>query len=140
VTLAGLLPLICRYEPLQVSGIRLERRRHPKFAALVDRLGKRLVTRAPDLRVLNFGDGAGIADADASLDDQPVARRARLLYVGAGLVVHTRIDELATILCHEIVHAATGDTRMCKIAGRLFTSLSAQLFFNSTGNLGRSHG
>jgi Zn-dependent protease with chaperone function len=125
--LAGLLPLAYRHQPLRISGIRLDPQRHPRFAALVGRLGKRLATRAPDIRVLDFGEGAGIADADVNLDDHPLVRKARLLYVGAGLVVHTRIDELATVLCHEIVHAATGDTRMCKIAGRLYASLHTQL-------------
>jgi Zn-dependent protease with chaperone function len=125
--LAGLLPLFHRHEALRISGISLEPRRHPKFTAVVDRLAKRLGTRAPDVRVLDFGENAGVADADACLDDQPLIPKARLLYVGAGMVVHTRIDELATILCHEMVHAATGDTRMSKIALRLHASLVTQL-------------
>lgn len=136
VLLFGLLPLFFRRVESPTGGERLIRPSHPNFFGLLDRICKRMNVRPPDQVILDPFDNASISDIDEQIDDGSVNRDVRTLVIGAGLVVHLRVDELATILCHEIAHAATGDTRMGLFADRFYRSLVAAISGHAEDNRG----
>ena len=123
--LFGLLPLFFRETDRLSPDFRLNMNQHPRLDALIKRLCKRLNVRPPDACYLHPFDNTGIGDVDIK-DDNGSVSQVRTLVLGAGLIVHARIDEYTTILCHEIAHAATGDTRLHNLAQRFFTSLATQ--------------
>ncbi len=129
--LLGLLPLFFRDVQKQPYGERLDLPRHPNLHGLLQRLSKRLHVRPPDTCLLTPSDDTGIADMNIVGADGRVMRNVRTLLLGAALVVHTRINEFATIVCHEMVHAAAGDTRLSRLARRFHYSLVAQVMYHS---------
>ena len=64
----------------------------------------------------------------AALTPAALLAALRTLVVGAGLLVHLRIDELTTILCHEMAHARAGDTRLCRLATRFNYAMIAAIY------------
>lgn len=128
--LLGLLPLFFRELDDQPEGERLSPRQEPRFDALVRRLCQRLNIPPPDLYLLTWDDNASIGDLDYKDEQQRLIRKVRTLSVGAALVVRTRVDELATLLCHELAHAAAGDTRMSRRTHRFFQSMCTLVYLH----------
>ena len=124
--LFGLLPLFFR-KLSQPGGRLLRPVEHPRLAALIDRIAKRLGTSTPDTVLLTPFDEAAIGDLDFRDETGELVRNHRTLFLGAGFVIHTSVAQFATILCHELAHAVTGDTRMSKITSRFFHSLARQV-------------
>jgi hypothetical protein len=125
--LCGLLPLFFREVGTLTPDYRLDLRQHPRLLALITRMCRRLDVSTPEACYLWPLDHTGIADLGVRSADDRTTSKVRTLVLGAAFVVHTRIDEYATLLCHELAHAATGDTRMHKITKRFFTSLATQI-------------
>ncbi|HUU96915.1 MAG TPA: M48 family metalloprotease [Phycisphaerae bacterium] len=125
--LCGLLPLFFREVDTLTPDHRLDLRQHPRLLALITRLCRRLDLSAPEACYLWPLDDTGIADLRVRSEDGRTTSKIRTLVLGAAFVVQTRIDEYATLVCHELAHAATGDTRVHKITKRFFTSLATQV-------------
>jgi Zn-dependent protease with chaperone function len=124
--LVGLLPLFFRRVDEPPNGVRLNPREHTKLFALLERICKRLGVSVPEHCVLTPGSNAGICDLNVQAKDGTLSRE-RALIIGAGLVVHASVAELTTVLCHELAHAAAGDTRLSRLATRFLTSLAQQI-------------
>jgi Zn-dependent protease with chaperone function len=124
--LFGLLPLFFRTLEKPEGGKLLRPQQHPRLAALIERIAKRLGTAPPEAVLLTPFDNAFIGDLDFRDENGKLVRNHRSLFLGAGIVIHTNVAEFTTILCHELAHAATGDTRMCKLTTRFFRSLATQ--------------
>lgn len=125
--LVGLLPLLFRNPSEPLDEFLLKPAHHPRLFALLGRICKRLRCRPPDVVALIPGEQTSIGDIDFRRPDGSLEHRRRTLILGAALVIHLRADEFATVLCHEIAHAAGGDTRLSRFADRFFRSLSTQL-------------
>lgn len=125
--LHGLIPLFFRNVIPQPDGERLDPKRHANLHSLVERLCRRLGVPAPNSYLLSPFDDTCIGDLDIEDHEGRVTRNVRTLVIGAAHVVHARVDELAILLCHEIAHAATGDTRLAKFVTRFYMSLYTQL-------------
>ncbi len=124
--LFGLLPLFFRRVDEPPHGLRLNARENPKLFALLERIAKRLGIAVPDQCLI--GPTAQASVADLSLETRRGGpNRERVLILGAGLIVHMSVAEITTILCHEMVHAATGDTRLGRLAERFLHSLFYQI-------------
>ncbi len=136
--LFGLLPLFFRTLSPPSGGKPLHPQHHPRLVALVERIAKRLGTRPPETYLLSPFDKAAIADLDYHDESGHLTRNHRTLLLGAAFVVHTNINEFTTILCHELAHAATGDTRMTKLTIRFFQSLATQVSFHADDESGDS--
>lgn len=129
--LIGLLPLILRHEAETLGGEVLQPQHHPKLFGLLDRICKRLQCRPPEHVILHPTEETSIGDVDLRAEDGTRRRAQRVLYLGAGLIVNLRADEYATILCHEIAHAATGDTAFSRFTRRFFRAQQAALCVTS---------
>ena len=133
--LLGLVPIVFRDVNEPVSGVRLEKGDHKTLFALLERYCKRLGTRMPDEAILTpFGE-TRIREVAVGDEKGTVRRNVRTLVIGAAHVVHLRVDEFGTILCHELAHAATGDTRFFRRIERFFNSMAAALYLTSDEDL-----
>ncbi|MBK8913187.1 MAG: M48 family metallopeptidase [Phycisphaerales bacterium] len=117
--LIGLGPLFAKREAADAppSDEVIAPLRHPRFHALVERICRRMAVEPPDVCALTPGDGAGIGDLLVR-DESGEVRTQRCLLIGAALLMHLRVDEFAAVICHEIAHAAAGDTREGRMADR----------------------
>lgn len=121
----GLIPLLFRTARMGDEGLVLEEEDHPSLFALIDRFAKRLNTHPPAVVYLTPFADASINDLDVVNEDGSVTKRVRTLCIGAGLVIHLRADEFMTVLCHEMAHAAAGDTVGSITAGRFFGAMES---------------
>lgn len=130
--LLGMLPLFFRRVYNDLPGMPLDLAKHPNLKALLERVCERLRTPMPCAVFISPFDDTSIADMYREVE--PGKRRyVRTLVLGAGLVCHLRVDEFATIVCHEIAHAAGGDTRWSRWADRLYRSLGTQIGYFTDG-------
>lgn len=120
--LLGLLPLFFRRDAEAVWGLTLDPQQHLRLFRLLERICTRLQCRPPDRVVLHPTEETWIGDVDLRDDNGAVQRAQRVLILGAGLIVHLRADEFTTVLCHEIAHAATGDTAFGRFSERFYRS------------------
>lgn len=125
--LFGLLPLFFRRVDDPPNGLRLNARENPKLFALLERIGKRLGTPTPDQCLVGPTAQTYIADLALETEGGAVSRE-RAIVLGAALIVHMTVAEITTILCHEMVHAAAGDTRLGRLADRFQHSLFYQMY------------
>lgn len=121
--LAGLFTLFRRWHCPPVFGMPLSRDQHPGFFDLLDRVCRKIRVKPPKACYLSPFDEMSIGDR-AIIDEQgQTQRNVRTLVVGAALLVHIRIDELTTILCHEMAHAKAGDIRFRRLINRFHFAL-----------------
>lgn len=125
--LAGLFRLFSRFRDEPAFGVPLSREQHPHFFELLDRVCKKLKVRPPTQCYLSPFSEMSISDRTIE-EDGRLRRGVRTLVVGAGLLVHLRIDELTTILCHEMAHARAGDTRLGRLATRFNYAMIAAIY------------
>lgn len=121
--LIGLSKLFTRFRSESVYGLRLQPAQHKAFFELLERVCRKLRVRPPQECYLSPFSDTCIADRNVTDEDGRVRRNVRTLVLGAALLVHVRIDEFTTILCHEMAHAKAGDTRMCWMAARFYHAL-----------------
>lgn len=122
--LFGLLPLFFRHVDHDAPGLPLRDDQHPKFFELLRRIAKRLKARPPDVVFVEPCHAGWIADRTIVDRDGRQLRGVRTLCFGAGNVIDCNIDEFTTLLCHELAHAAAGDTWMARLSGRFFESMA----------------
>jgi len=125
--LLGLFPLVFLRPDEKPPGKLLSRTEHPRLFTLIDRMSKRLDVRAPDVCLLSPFDEAFICDLVVVEREGARPRPVRALALGAGFVVHSRLDEFATIICHELAHAAAGDTRAARRIHRFYRAMQVQM-------------
>jgi hypothetical protein len=125
--LLGLVPLLFRRVMPEGGGLRLRATDHPTLFQLISRFCKRFGTRQPDEVYLTPLDDTAIGDLTVEDEGGQIRKNIRTLWLGAALVVHLRADEFGTVLCHELAHAATGDTRFSQTADRFFRSMAAAI-------------
>lgn len=126
VLVLGMLPLFFREVDDSTPGIPLWPKSHPNLFALIERLSRRMGTRPPEAVFLNPFDDAWIADRSIS-EDGRVRHNVRTLVVGAVHVIQSDVGQFATLLGHEMAHAAGGDTRMGTLASRFFRSMASSI-------------
>ncbi|GAA3993729.1 hypothetical protein GCM10022247_11470 [Allokutzneria multivorans] len=102
-----------RVEP--PSGPRLSRQEQPTLWACVDELAEQVQTRAPDEIIL-------IPDVNAAVseDSRMLGLRAgkRYMMIGLPLLAGMSVDELRSVLAHELGHYSGGHTRLLAITYR----------------------
>lgn len=122
ILLFGLLPLILRDSTEHAPGIEIRESENPRLFAVLRRIAARMETTVPNRFYLHHGRGASIGEMKLH-DETGRPIRQRVLQFGAALVLELRADEFIAILCHEIAHAAGGDTRLSRFAMRFYTSM-----------------
>lgn len=122
ILLFGLLPLILHNPSDHVPGIEIRESEHPKLFEVLRRIAARMETAVPAGFYLHHGRGASIAELLLK-DETGRTVRKRSLMFGAALVLELRADEFITILCHEIAHAAGGDTWLGQFSQRFYRSM-----------------
>lgn len=137
VLLVVLIPLLFREAEDALDGTPLEPKHHPALFALIDRFCKRLNVKPPDAVYLSPFETVGIQDVTIDADDGRGPTTMRTLCLGAAMIVHLRVDEFETILCHELAHAAAGDTRFDRMTSRFFESMKDAVSSDTQGG-GRS--
>ncbi len=135
--LVGLLPLLFREVKSPPTGMPLHREQHPVLHGLIGKICRRLHVREPDQCILSPSDHVSISDLTVQKADGSLRRGVRTLVIGAAFVVHLRVDELATILCHEMAHASAGDTRFGGVVHRFYRSMSEMLDIAAGPEAGR---
>ncbi len=119
----GLIPLLFRDQDRLPEGLPLTAEVHPNLFQLIRRMAAMLGTQPPDEVVLTPCEEAWIGEDRVAVGPGTRRKRFRRLGIGAGIIVHLRISEFGTVLCHELAHAATGDTRLSLATARFFNSL-----------------
>lgn len=125
--LVGLLPLLFKRLQPETDGIKLLPRDHPTLFELLGRFCKRLKTPMPDAVYLTAFDEMMIGDLTIVGPDGKRRKNERTLVLGAAFLVHLRADEFGTILCHEMAHAAAGDTWFGRVTARFFDAMQTAI-------------
>lgn len=125
--LAGLFRLFIRFRSEPVFGVLLQPAQNKPFFDLLDRVCTKLKVRPPEQCYLSPFSEMSIGERTVTDEDGRVRRNVRTLVVGAGLLVHIRIDELTTFLAHEMAHAKAGDTRFGWWAMRFAVALASAI-------------
>jgi len=120
----SLFVLVMKLGEPELSGFYLKRTHEPSIFALVERVARRLEVEPPTRVLIEPGFEAAIGRLRFKDDDGP-ATREHVLILGVQLVLVTSAAELTSIICHEIAHAASGDTRSGYIAHRFLYSMGA---------------
>lgn len=126
--LLGLFKLFTRLRSEPAYGVLLSPQYNKPFFELLDRICKKLRVRPPEQCYLSPFSEMSISDRTVTMENGRVRKNVRTLVVGAGLLIHIRIDELTTILCHEMAHAKAGDTKMCWWACRFNYALASSIY------------
>lgn len=129
--LAGLVKLFARFRSEPVFGVLLSPGPHKHFFELLERVCRKLHVRPPEECYLSPFSDTSISDRIVAQENGRVRKNVRTLVVGAGLLVHIRIDELTTILCHEMAHAKAGDTQLGWLATRFHYAMISAIYGSS---------
>lgn len=127
VLLLGLFKLLARHRSEAVFGVLLSPAHNKAFFEIIQRVCTKLRVRPPEQCYLSPFSEMSISDRTYKDEDGRTHRNVRTLVVGAGLLVHIRIDELTTILAHEMAHVKAGDTRFCWWAWRFKYALECAI-------------
>ena len=125
--LLGLLRLFTRVPGEPPYGILLSPLRQPAFFELLGRVCTKLKVKPPQQCYLSPFDEMSIGERPLAQEGGKVGKNVRTLVIGAALLVHLRIDELTTVLAHEMAHAKAGDTRMCRLAWRFNNAMAESI-------------
>lgn len=109
-----------RYEP--PPGVQLREQANRSVFELIKRVAKRLNVKPPALVLVEPGASASIGYFD--IDDEHGHRREHVLIIGAQDILMSSAAEFTATVCHELAHAAAGDTVMSRGIARFYMSLS----------------
>ena len=126
--LAGLVRLFTRFQGERPSGLLLTGGSHKHFFELLERVCRKLKARPPEECYLTPFSEMSVSDRIPAREEGRGRRKIRTLVIGAGLLVHIRVDEFTTILCHEIAHTKAGDTQLCWLTTRFYHALVAAIY------------
>lgn len=119
--LASLALLFWRLQLPAPFGLWLRRDSNRTAFELIDRVARRLRITPPELVVILPGMEASISPVD--LEEDGRRRKAHALVIGAQDVLNSNVSEFTATICHELAHAAAGDTRLGRILHRFYLSL-----------------
>lgn len=123
--LISLFALLIRLSPSPPAGLPLRRESNPAAFQLIERLARRLRVPPPTLILIQPNVNAAIGTYDMRSVGE--SKRAHVLFLGIPMVLIADTAELAALLCHELAHAATGDTIAGRISHRFFLAMGAAL-------------
>lgn len=112
-----------RHEP--PPGVQLREQANRALFELLKRVAKRLNAKPPALVLVEPGASASIGYFD--IDDEHGRRREHVLVVGAQDVLVSSAAEFTATICHELAHAAAGDTVILRGITRFYMSLGLSI-------------
>lgn len=107
------------------GSVPVDRNQAPQLWEAVERLAAQVGTPAPTQ--IRLTDDANAMVVERTFLLGLFASKARVLYLGAPLLVGMRVDELRAILCHELGHYARKHTQISVVAYRGSASLTVAL-------------
>lgn len=102
--------LLFEPEPFHLIAAGVSRQEAPGLWALVDNFARRLGAPVPDTIALGVTQGFFVVSGPVILQPAAQAANGNTLHVPLGMLALMRVDEVATIIGHELAHFAGDDT------------------------------
>lgn len=128
----SLVMLLVRLRQPPPLGMPLRAESNPAAFELISRIARRLRVKAPTLILMLPDANAAIGTHD--LRSVGGAKREHVLFLGMILVLISNAAEFAALVCHELAHAASGDTVAGRFVQRYFNAMGAALSIHDPDN------